>query len=458
MNSVSLVSEHGKEFCLDSSNHYSDELMRSANFTDSQAPIQVENQTLIAALQESEARLKAIINTAVDGIITINSRGIIQTINPSALELFQYAADDVIGNSVNMLMPEPDSSRHDGYIENYHQTGVGKIIGLGRQVEGKRRDGSTFPFRLSISEVKLESGSIFTGIVHDISEQVQAEQKLLHLNESLEEIVEQRTQELEHINTSLQDEMVKREKKEMEVRSLLEKERELGVLKSRFVSMASHEFRTPLTGIQSAATLIDRYDGNDQGPNRKKLTDMVRTSVRNLTNILNDFLSMDQLHSEKVTTHPSDFSLRELVQEVIYELDGTLSEGRSIQTHLPDGELVVYLDRNIMKNVLLNLLSNATKYSRSNSEINLCITSKEKRFNITVQDEGIGIPEADQKHMFERFFRAQNAVNIKGTGLGLNIVKQYLELMGGDIRFESQENVGTTFFISIPQQKIEENL
>ena len=432
--------------------------VRSANFTAIQAPMQEENQSLIAALKESEARLQAIINTAVDGIITINTRGVIQTINSAALEIFQYSEEDVIGNSVSMLMPEPDSSSHDGYIENYHRTGVGKIIGIGRQVEGRRKDGSTFPFRLSISEVKLESGAIFTGIVHDISEQVRAEQDLLKLNESLEEIVTQRTQELENINASLQEEVVKREKKEMEVRDLLEKERELGLLKSRFVSMASHEFRTPLTGIQSAASLIDRYDGKDQGPNRKKLTDMVRTSVRNLTNILNDFLSMDKLHSGKVTTHPSDFSIQELTNEVLEELETTLSDGRSIKSFFSDEKLTVFLDRNIMKNVLLNLLSNAIKYSRSHSEIKIHVASGKEGLSIRIQDEGIGIPEADQKHMFERFFRAQNATNIKGTGLGLNIVKRYLDIMNGNIRFESQENEGTTFFIVIPQQEIEQEL
>jgi PAS domain S-box-containing protein len=420
--------------------------------------MQEENQSLIAALKESEARLQAIISTAVDGIITISTRGVIQTINSSALEMFQYTEKEVIGKSVSILMPEPDSSRHDSYIENYHQTGVGKIIGIGRQVEGKRKDGSTFPFRLSISKVELDGGTIFTGIVHDISEQVAAEQNLLRLNESLEEIVDERTGELERINTSLQEEIVKRERKEMEVRSLLEKERELGLLKSRFVSMASHEFRTPLTGIQSAATLIDRYDAADQAPNRKKLTDMVRTSVRNLTNILNDFLSMDKLHSGKVTTHPSDFAIEELLEEILAELEGSLSDGKSIQPFLSDRPLLVFLDRNIMKNVLLNLLSNAIKYSRSNSEIKIRVESEKEGLSITVQDEGIGIPEAEQKHMFERFFRAQNATNIKGTGLGLNIVKRYLDLMEGDIRFESQENVGTTFFITIPQQKIEQEL
>ncbi len=183
---------------------------------------------------------------------------------------------------------------------------------------------------------------------------------------------------------------------------------------------------------------------------------MVRTSVRNLTNILNDFLSMDKLHSGKVTTHPSDFFLEELINEVLEELEATLSDGRSIKTYLPDEKLAVFLDRNIMKNVLLNLLSNAIKYSRSNSEINVRIDTEKEGLSFTIQDEGIGIPEADQKHMFERFFRAQNATNIKGTGLGLNIVKRYLDLMNGDIRFESQENVGTIFFINIPQQEIEQ--
>lgn len=408
------------------------------------------NNELISALKESEARLQAIISMAVDGIICIDTRGFIQTINPSALALFHYTEEEVIGKNISMLMPEPDHSKHDGYLENYHQTGVGKIIGIGRQVHGLRKDGNTFPFRLSISEVELDTGTIYTGIVHDMTEQVKIQDELIQLNESLEESVRSRTEELEHINSSLQDEIVKRELKELEVRDLLEKEIELGTLKSRFVSMASHEFRTPLTGIQSAASLIDRYTGEGQGENRKKLTDMIRISVRNLTNILDDFLSMDKLHSGKVTIQTSEFNLKELIDEVVSEIEPTISEGQRIVKHYAFSQNLITLDRNILKNVILNLLSNAIKYSKKDGLIELIAGPKGNNLEIQLKDYGIGIPAADQKHMYERFFRAHNVTNIKGTGLGLNIVKRYLELLDGQIEFESQEGQGTTFSVTIP--------
>ncbi len=427
--------------------------VRSGNFTDQtsiEQHVSPNNNDLISALKESEARLKAIITMAVDGIICIDERGIIRTINPSALELFQYSEEEVIGQNISLLMPEPDQSRHDGYMDNYHRTGERKIIGIGRQVNGLRKDGSTFPFRLSISEVKLDTGTIYTGIVHDMTDQVKAQEELISLNESLEESVKSRTEELEQINSSLQLEIIKREKKELEVRDLLEKEIELGTLKSRFVSMASHEFRTPLTGIQSAASLIDRYAGQGQSENRKKLTDMIRISVRNLTNILDDFLSMDKLHSGKVTIHTSEFDLKELIDEVVSEIEPTISEGQRIEKDYSFKKNLVTLDRNILKNVILNLLSNAIKYSKKDGLVELIIGSKGEELEIAVKDHGIGIPAVDQKHMFERFFRAHNVTNIKGTGLGLNIVKRYLDLLDGDITFKSKEGVGTTFVVTIP--------
>jgi len=416
-----------------------------------------DKEVVYSALKESEQRLKSIIETAVDGIINIDMRGIIEFINPSALKLFQYTAQEVVGKNVSVLMPEPDQSRHSGYLDNYHKTGKAKIIGVGRQVLGMKKDGSTFPFRLSISEVHLESGKLYTGIIHDLTEEVKAQHALLELNDSLEERVQERTeqlneamQSLELTNKSLSKEVAKRERKEQEVRLLLDKEIELGELKSRFVSMASHEFRTPLTGIQSAASLIDRYDDAHQSADRARLTGMIRTSVRNLTNILNDFLSMDKLHSGKVSINRSQFEFEELLEEVIDEIAPTISGGQSITKELNNLESAISADRNILKNVLLNLVSNAIKYSKEGGVVTIQGESSNGRLSVVVIDNGIGIPLVDQKHMYERFFRAHNVTNIKGTGLGLNIVKRYLDLLEGDISFESTEGVGTRFTISVP--------
>jgi PAS domain S-box-containing protein len=419
---------------------------------------ETEMRRILAALEESENRLNAIIQKAVDGIITIDKKGLIQSVNPAALDLFGYLEDtELIGSNVSMLMPEPDRSRHDGYMDNYHSSGQGRIIGIGRRVEGLRRDGTLFPFHLSISELELDSGTIYTGIIHDVTHQVKAEEELKALNASLEQKVKERTEqldlaidELKRSNNHLSAEVRKRKQTEREITALLEKEIELGALKSRFVSMASHEFRTPLSGILSSASLIEKYVTETDHDKRQKHVNRIKISVQTLTNILNDFLSLDKLQSGKVSIHLSEFFIQELVHEVQEEFYPSLEEKRHMFYEHSGAKDPLSLDRNVVKNILLNLCSNAMKYSPKDEDIHIRTEQNQDRLTIEVEDHGIGIPEADQKHLFERFFRAQNAVNIKGTGLGLNIVKRYLELMDGSISFVSREGEGTTFVVDIP--------
>ncbi|MGZ3822660.1 MAG: PAS domain S-box protein, partial [Mucilaginibacter sp.] len=201
---------------------------------------------------ETAALLKAIIENAIDGIITIDERGHVESINPAACKLFQYVPEDVIGNNISMLMPPPDRDQHDQYLHRYQHTGVPHIIGIGREVTGLKKDGSKFPFRLGVSEVQFSGRKIYTGFIHDLTLQKEAEEQLKEYASHLEEQVEERTLWLKDTVKALQ------EAKE-EVSLSLEKEKELGQLKSRFVSMASHEFRTPLSAIQLSASLVDKY-------------------------------------------------------------------------------------------------------------------------------------------------------------------------------------------------------
>ncbi|MBC7418681.1 MAG: PAS domain S-box protein, partial [Pedobacter sp.] len=187
---------------------------------------------------ENAIMLKAIIENAIDGIITINTEGIVQSMNPAATHLFGYEPHEIIGNNISLLMPEPDKSAHDGYLRRYHKTGVPHIIGIGREVTGLRKDGSFFPFRLAISEVVLENRRMYAGFVHDLSKQKVAEKQLKIYTTQLELLVEERTIELKKLVQRVQDASA-------EVSLSLEKEKELNQMKSRFVSMASHEFRTP---------------------------------------------------------------------------------------------------------------------------------------------------------------------------------------------------------------------
>jgi len=678
---------------------------------------------------EDALRLKAVFETATDGIIIIDDKGAMELVNSAAARLFGYDIPELIGNNVRMLMPSPHRQKHDTYIQDYHRTGVGQIIGIGREVEGLKKDGSVFPFRLSISEVELQDRKIFTGIVHDLTEQKAAEKALreekekaqmyfdlantinvvldtsgkivelnakgcrfidneeeavrgkdwfdlimipeereplrkafcsmmkgetefmpyfentvldkdgkiryytwhnnlirekkhqvigmissgiditdrkmaekallrekeraqqyldvantlivvitsdekinllnkkgyellgyqegkLHnknwfeiaipagereevrdyfqqmikrkkssekneyfennvvtkdgkkrliawrnailaddagrvtatissgvditeqraaenslkeLNAELEERVEDRTEELAeainqllNINKQLEYEIQERKaiedalrKSENELRLAYEKEKELSELKSRFVSMASHEFRTPLSTILSSADLIEAYKREEQQSKRERHTNRIKSSVANLTGILNDFLSLSKLEEGKIMEHPVSFDLNDFCEDVLDQMQGLLKADQHIRHEMTVDPPVIILDKKMLKNILFNLLSNAIKYSDAGTVIDCRIDRRKDNLIVVIADEGIGIPEEEQQHLFTQFFRARNVENIQGTGLGLNIVKRYVELMGGSISFESKLGEGTTFTVFIPMDKEE---
>ncbi|MFT5385343.1 MAG: two-component system sensor kinase FixL [Saprospiraceae bacterium] len=415
-------------------------------------------------LEESRSRLKAIFETAVDGIVIINDKGIVQSINPAVSRLFGYAKEEVVGNNVKMLMPEPRRSEHDQYIRNYRETGKAKIIGIGREVEGKRKDGSLFSFNLGISEVKIKDEVIYTGIINDLTLYKKKEREIQELNQLLEQKVVNRTNELSKTvnkllatNKKMEFEINERKKvetalrqSELEILHALDKEKELGELKSRFVSMASHEFRTPLSTILSSVSLIGRYTETDQQDKRDKHIERIKSAVKNLTGILNDFLSLSKLEEGKIQNKPEIFDLNGFCREVIEELEGLLKKGQEIHFHKPKEDRQVLLDKRLLKNIVFNLMSNAIKYSPEDKPIYCMSAIDNNQLEIKIKDEGMGIPEEEQVHLFSRFFRAHNVSNIQGTGLGLNIVKSYVKLLNGSITFESTEGVGTTFSVYLP--------
>jgi two-component system sensor kinase FixL len=392
---------------------------------------------------ENAALLVAIIKNAIDGIITISERGIIESINPAACKLFDYIPEEVIGKNVSILMPPPDKEQHDGYLSRYQQTGVPHIIGMGREVTGLRKDGTKFPFRLAVSEVQYSGRKIYTGFIHDLTLQKEAEAKLKERATHLEVLVQVRTQSL--IKTVNELKQAKEE-----VSLSLEKEKELGQLKSRFVSMASHEFRTPLSAIQLSASLIDKYAQPFENAHIGKHVGKIKNAVGNLTTILNDFLSLEKLEAGKVEPTFSNFDLVKLAEEITEEMQMIAKQNQNIIYQHTGVTSIVKLDPNLLKNCILNLIANAIKYSGENTFIEFNSEIDEQKCTLTVKDNGIGIPENDQKHLFEAFFRAHNIGNIPGTGLGLNIVARYTALMNGIIDFKSSVNQGTLFTLSFP--------
>jgi len=382
--------------------------------------------------------LQAIVQNAIDGIITIDAKGIVEHVNPSACKLFGYSPDEVLGRNISMLMPPPDSLQHDQYLHRYDVTHKPRIIGIGREVKGLRKDGSTFPMQLGVSEVNYAEGKFYVGFIHDLTQQKDDTERLKDYALHLEELVEMRTQIL---NDTIQE----LENAKEQISISLENEKELNRLKSRFLSMASHEFRTPLSAVLLSASLIDKYAEPFDSKDISKHIGKIKSSVAGLTFILNNFLQLEKLESGSVAATYTDFDLKELGEEIAEEMQ-LLVKGAQVITYEHQGEQTnIHLDKNLLKNSIVNLITNAVKYSGENAKIEFITEITNDKHTIMVKDNGIGIPKEDQKYLFDAFFRAHNTGSIPGTGLGLNIVARHVSLLGGEITFKSTVNQGTVF-------------
>ncbi|AWA30918.1 PAS domain-containing sensor histidine kinase [Flavobacterium magnum] len=388
--------------------------------------------------------LHAIVQNAIDGIISIDAYGIVESINPSACALFGYEPEEVIGNNISILMPAPDKGQHDHYLRRYQVTHKPRIIGIGREVTGRRRDGSLFPMRLGVSEVHYNEQTFYVGFIHDLTQQKQAEEQLKDYALHLEELVETRTQ-------SLNDTIRALEVAKEQISHSLESEKELGKLKSRFISMASHEFRTPLSTIQLSASLAEKYGESAGVKEISKHAGKIKASVTSLTAILNNFLQMERLESGNITAANAPFDLRELAVEITEEMQ-QLAKTKQVIRYTHEGDYaMVTLDKYLVRNCIINLLTNAIKYSGDDGRIGFHTKTAADGCTIEVQDNGIGIPEEDRKYLFGAFFRAQNTGNIPGTGLGLNIVARHVALMGGSVSFTGDARRGTIFTLKFPK-------
>ena len=250
--------------------------------------------------------------------------------------------------------------------------------------------------------------------------------------------------------SQLENKIEKRKEAENKIKESLRKERELNDLKTKFLSLVSHEFKTPLSGILSSTSLIGKYQTTEQQDKREKHIKTITSKVKYLNNILDDFLSVERLETGKVNYKVTLFPLSKVINEVIYNANMLLKEGQFI--NYPEGidDIEINFDEKVLELVLTNLVNNAIKYSPENTMINLMVEIAKNQLKITVADQGIGIPEKEQKFIFNRYFRAENALLNQGTGIGLNIAKSHLENLGGGITFTSKENKGSSFIVEIP--------
>ena len=385
--------------------------------------------------------LQSIVQNAIDGIITIDAKGIMQHVNPSACNLFGYSADVLLGNNISMLMPPPDSVQHDSYLQRYKETHQPRVIGIGREVVGLRKDGSRFPMKLAVSEVTYSDKKFYVGFIHDLTQQKEATERLKEYALHLEELVEIRTEKLH-------DTIQELETAKEQISISLENEKELNRLKSRFLSMASHEFRTPLSAVLLSSSLIEKYAEPYSSAEIGKHIGKIKNAVAGLTFILNNFLQLDKLETGKVAPSVTTFDLKQFGEELTEEMQ-LLHTGNQIISYLHVGiGTEVRMDSQLLKNSIVNLITNAFKYSGAEAKIEFVTAINDTKVTITVKDNGIGIPKEDQKYLFDAFFRAHNTGNIPGTGLGLNIVARHVELMNGKITVKSSINKGTIFTLS----------
>lgn len=405
---------------------------------------------------ETPIQFQEIFEGSTEGIVIVNKTGTIVEANPASERIFNYEKGELIGRALDCLLPDRLRVKHKQFREDFHNAPSPRSMGMGRDLMALRKDGSEFPVEVSLSYTESNGQFLIMAFVIDITQRKKAENALKQSEEQLivyatelERKVEARTEALNELVHKLENEVQERKKAEEEVRKSLERERELNDLKSKFVSIASHEFRTPLSTILSSTSLIQQYKERDEFDKQDKHINRIKSSVNHLTGILNDFLSLGKLEEGKLEVLRETFTLQEFLHEVLDEVRPSLKEEQSLVIDMSKN-YQVDTDPRMLRNILFNLLSNASKYSDKDKKITLKCVCENENLRITVSDEGIGIPETEVKFLFDRFFRASNATNIQGTGLGLHIVKRYVDLLKGTVSFSSKEGKGSIFTIDIP--------
>ncbi len=406
-------------------------------------------------MKESQQKFEALFQFASMGILVANEKAEIVLVNNYLLWQFGYEdQDELIGKSIEELIPRRYHPAHVHHRDNYNKHPKPRPMGLGKDLFAEKKDRSEFPVEISLSNYTTSEGSFTIAFITDITKRKEYENAVLQqkqqladinakiagLNNELEQKVQLRTQQLEHT-------LVELEKSKDELTRALSKEKDLSDLKSRFVSMASHEFRTPLSTILSSASLVAKYTETEEQDKRDKHVQRIKSSVNNLTNLLNEFLSIGKIEDGKVISNNTDFNVKELITGLCIEMEALAKPGQQIvQGH--KGKETIILDPGLLRNIIMNMLSNAIKFSGENAVIEVKTTVTDKEVRIIVKDNGMGISADDQEHLFERFFRGANVINIQGTGLGLHIVAKYIELMDGHIEFKSELEKGTEFIIT----------
>ena len=409
--------------------------------------------------QKDQDIFNVLFEAVSEGVIVVDNHQKVVSTNTSAEKMFGYKKNELVGQHLNILIPKNYHSGHGAHFKGFIKQNESRQMGKGRDLYGAHKEDSIFPLEVGLSPFEIYGKTFVMALVIDISIRKQQELEVLELNAQLEKKVKNRTKalsdtvkELKVVNVVLDTENKKRIEAEKKTKMALKKEIELNELKTNFLSLVSHEFKTPLSGILTSTILLGKYKLAEQQEKRDKHLKTITDKVHYLNNILNDFLSVEKLETGKVTYNFKTFKLSKVVNEVVYNANMLLKEGQKINYPENIDEISLFQDEKFVELALSNLVHNAIKYSSDNSIIDIVISQDKKNSIFKIKDNGIGIPIKDQKNIFNRYFRAENAVLTQGTGIGLNIVKSHLENLGGSIKFMSEENKGSMFTITLPNK------
>ena len=402
------------------------------------------------------AHMTSLFENATEGIILTGGEGRIVLVNPAAEMIFGYKASELIGQTIEVLIPDKVKAHHHKLREGFYNEPSNRVMGHGRDLYGRDKSGAEIPLEVSLSHYNHDGQRFVIAFIVNITQRKEIEKSMLKQKAELEMITDRMRQlnadlevKVEERTLILKEALQKLEQSQQELSDALDKERQLNEIKSRFVSMASHEFRTPLTTILSSASLLAKYKDASDHEKREKHINRIKNSVNNLNDILEDFLSLGKLNEGRVETRPETINIGETLTETLDEIQPLLKAGQHFILEA-NGDQVVVTDKKLFRNILFNLISNASKFSDEGKPIRISAVRKKDQLLVSVEDEGIGIHAVDQEHLFSSFFRAANAINIQGTGLGLHIVKRYLDLLGGGVKIKSELEKGTTITFSIP--------
>ncbi|MEP7279146.1 MAG: PAS domain-containing sensor histidine kinase [Bacteroidota bacterium] len=400
--------------------------------------------------------LTSLFENATEGIILTDGQGNIILVNPAAERIFQYNSTEIEGRPIEILVPDQFRPDHHTLRAGFYAHPSNRSMGQNRDLHGKRKDGTGIAVEVSLSHYTRDNKNFVIAFIVDITRRKEIEQNVTQQRAELERI----TNELRKLNSDLETKVEERtiilkealqklEQSQSELSDAFDKERQLNEIKSRFVSMASHEFRTPLSTMLSSASLLSKYTQTSEQDKRDRHIVKIKNSIKNLNDILEDFLSMGKLEEGKVESYIDVLNLRECLFDTINEMEPFMKKGQYIEQSYT-GDHVIQSDKTLLRNIVINLVSNAFKFSEEGDKITIKTVVENGNANIEVKDEGIGISDEDQEHLFSSFFRGANAINIQGTGLGLHIVQRYVGLLGGTVTLQSRLNEGTTITISIP--------